>query len=586
MKLSKANWEQAEETIRLQLETAIANVKPLHSRWSVLTKMYEGYMEGEITYEQDSRRIYSPAGENEYGANVHIPLIQPIVSTIQANLRDAVMRFPNYCSPSSVLVQKPGMEDVADMLQFCMNKSGIDSAIDRLAKNVGLLNIGVLKLTFDVVTDEFLVLHKDTELNVGGPIKHAGFNLEVIAPEDLVVYPRDPGSVSRARMIGHKLPAFHKDDILDLIDAGVLSKKAAELDGGDLSTDDDLDLMRFELQNAFTDGDEFHTLYTGLVKLRHGGKQQWYEFYYSLTNSKLVALQPYNAPRPNYFIFSIEKETPKLIPSNSVGNQLQGLQILVNEAMNLAIDGIARSIYPAWFVQRGAISATEELDLSPGSVNYTNGEPANAVLPKFNEFNVQGLLALVSSYEQLAEKVARVSSNDMATSYRGQTTATEAAQIAAGSALARNSVVASFGETLAEVWGFAQWLLAANWELFTAVYGQDNPISQEGNEDLLSLPIAWELTGKNSSSSPEIRQAASLQLIELGAGLAAQGYPVLDLEMLLKTYIQASGLTHDKGILKRIRQGDLPGLALPPGNEAVTGGIEGETGQFDQNNFN
>lgn len=548
-------------TLVKQLDTVDASLSGLYQRWAVNEAFYANRPVDAVVADDvnDSGEVtlrFFAGKETQFPSQIHAPLVQPIVDSLADNVANTVLGQSNYCTGTTFGEHSSESNTITDEMQWHFSNARVDEKVQQWARGLFTINMAVCRVRFNYTASDFLPNTIRGDVALDGPIEFAGLEIDSIHPRDFKAYPTDATDISQCRTLAHRWRKMHVDEIDEMIQTGAWLKIEASDLVDSYQTDENLspEEKTFNLVSpSRVDGDRFVTLYEGLTKYKPKGAKCacWYKFLLAKETYSLLQFEPYEFTKPWYFTFYHDRPVNSIYPSNSVAQNIQSLQQVKNEVYSQLVDGAMAALYPVFLTKDSGLFSEQVTDWRPGMIIPVVGDNlAESIHPLPLGLNPEPLMALLQYVDQFAERTARTSSNDMATSFNGSMTATEAAQIAGGSAVKKNAMLTAFANTFSEMWGFGQLLIGKNYPLIQQTYGESSPMSgMEDAQEIMLTPTRWEVTGKNAASTKQQQFAMANQLLGIGMQLAQQGLPAFDLERIIKMVVSASELPGASGIL-------------------------------------
>lgn len=585
LKLSKEKRDELAKQLCSQLDVVDAALEGLEQRWEVNEAYYRNrpWEFGKHVYEQNEDataavRVWS--GEGEWApSEMHAPLIQPICDSIADNISNVVLGQTNFCTAKSYGASASESTKLTEEVQWHFSNTIIDDKIQQAAVWCAVLNMAVMRVRFNLVAKDFLPESVTADVVAPGDIAFAGVEVDCIHPRDFRAYPHDVGDVGQCRMLAHRWRKMHTSEIKELQDIGryyenerEFSETSAEAEG--LTAAEKI----FDKTEALRDGkDVFPTIWTGLFKAKLDDKYEcWYEFTLARESCELLSVKKYELSKVWYVPLYLSKEYGSIYPSNSVAQSIQQLQTAHNEMFSTAIDAATLGTYPMFFTENNGLPDTQIESWQPLKILPVVGNAKDAINQLALSANLAPLLEGMARIQDLAERTARVSSNDMGTSFEGSMTATESSQIAQGSATKKNAMLNSFANGLTQVWSLGQQLLAQNYPWVQAAYGDATPMSgDENGAAIMSVPVKWEVTGKNAAATPEAQFQAASALMQMGMQLAQMGLPVYKLEQLATVMAETSQIPGSSAIMMSDDEREQIDSARASAEAAGQPGMEG-----------
>lgn len=543
--------QQLGNKLKAMIESGLMDKGSLPQRWSV----------NQANYDNNPARWsnrFLPGAEM-----MHFPLVQPKVD----RLAGATVRTMMGADPvltGTLRGQGQRVEDVENTLQFFMDIGQLELRLRQLGTMSGVSDCAVLRVAFDVATNEVMAAHPEHVVTMPGMLHYAGFKFDVIHPDDFVVFPSTPFGIQAATMCGHRFWRT-MGEIDELKITGRYFDDAQVAIGPDPTSYGTRDWQFSRLaSNSAPDTDDMPVeLWEVIVKLRLGKAKMpsRYRCTVAISTGALLAIAPYNYIRPNYREFRFKDiEHGSYWPGRSVSQDLQGLQRAYNHLHNLMIYGSYHSAFPAIF---GEGLPHKVVQYMAGDMVRTDG---GDLMQANVRFQAQHIPEMIDRIEVLGDKVVRISSMGTGGQLKGDTSATEVAAIVRGQEQGENDYLLNFGASLYDIADMMREQLFANWNFWKPLYGEQAPVRMQ--EDLM-LPVRWTLQGRNPMSTPEVMMAKFEKLIEKAQMFPDAGINVFE---VLQSYVNAMQLANAEKILPDqavMTQGPAAGLTQGGLNELV-----------------
>lgn len=526
-------------------------------------------------------------------ATEHHPVVQPIIDAAIAQQYNAIVINSEYCTGETFGQSKELVGHVQKTIQNFYHAGSFDQALDDLLLISSLCGVAFLRQTMAVDVDGLLSTRSNPDVVRVGPVRYAGLNFDVIHPRDIAVYPLNSPNIEACSVVAHRVQMMRRAEIEELQEAG---RYLGPDEVGGLTETDTVDQDESTMSadfsrgmdstsNAVEEGDHQVEIWTGLAKLKldKGAKfERWYEFVIAKDSEELLQIKEYAYPRPWYFPFYAKKEPGRLIPRSSPAQDLQALQRSANELWNQYLDAAFVSTLPSYVADRNSFNDSI-IALTPGKVTLVENLSKDTFIQFPVGANQTAARDGLQYITQLAQLVARVSSNTMGNAVPAGTTATEASIIQAGNATNSNYALKIFSQGLTEAWGFAQVLIADDFAFLKSHYGDAIPVLDDygdfSGEDAMRWPIRWSVTGKEINTNPAYAMQTLIQLLGVGLQMEQSGNPVLDSVALVEAAANSSGLTDAYNIIltpeqREIKRAEMQQMALM---QAI-GGMAGDGG--------
>jgi hypothetical protein len=207
-----------------------------------------------------------------------------------------------------------------------------------------------------------------------------------------------------------------------------------------------------------------------LLKLEEdGNKEQWYHCVID-EQGLLLSLARSKWSRPRWIKTQFIGSPTDYYPPCSVGRNLAPIQDEYNKLHSGFYAGVMRTAVPP-MVGPKLTDGQKNVRYNWGSYVETDGKPEGWALD--SSFNGAGIPMILSSLEQIADRIARISQNAQGGST--ENTATEADIIAAGVAVGLEEYIANFTAEFGELAGLTLEMVANDYEAFSERYGEEPP---------------------------------------------------------------------------------------------------------------
>jgi hypothetical protein len=519
----------------------------LDERWKNLESRYRG--------EPDEQGLQVHDDSEPLAINIIAPRVDALVTKVCQPLTSQRPYFSasGYDRDRNRIVQNE------NVVQFCYEKAKFHSVIRRATRMSCMAAPAIFRVPFMV----------DAETRFTGPA------LELIHPNDFILYPLIQGGVDKAKLVGHR-DFIRVQEIQELQKAGAYFDEESVYGGDDPqsweSGRDPEWSKTSEASNIVSPEDEMVERWQVIVKLDldKDGKEERYHAVVAMTTRVLLELEYYGVEveteEPNGEV-TLDEETGMEMPVLEVKRELvpfsrvwyfphfvkepahgeffhanppvQDLvpcQATYSDGMTLLTEGGKSQAFPCGFVEGGTTQLSGQVKrYRPGEFHYLPaGAKISFVSPGFDP-SVWPLLLDMAKAD--ADALLRISQNGT-----GQTmgkSATEAGILQSnqeeGADEYRDNAAQS-GEQIAD---FMRELCYLHYEQMKEAHGESFPCD---DPSLLAEPLQWEGTGKTSSTLPQVVSQnfqEILQLLQVEGLVQATG---MDVAALIKAYIKTKKL--------------------------------------------
>lgn len=375
------------------------------------------------------------------------------------------------------------------ILQAFLDKDGIAAAIRKVAPIAGWSNCGWIWSEW----------HNERQ----GPNRGPGFVFSVCEPDEVVVYPTTVEHVWDARMVCRRFYRRVKEIEEDQKSGKYLKSdefRSAAMPDADKSSNYPSS-TKDTPHTANDRSDELVKLYR--VVFKEDGA--WFIATVAYDRRVVLMLDEYGYTRPGLHQFSMKPEPGSIFKRSSVGNDLQGVQIAVNDLARKTCDGITMSIWGV--ILAAASKMPEEFNVFKGGqiIEHPMAEDAQTYSPAFNYEPVVTFFQFLLSY---ADSIARVS--DAGSGGKSDfDTATEANISYRGQQMALDAIMATFAEGLESLGDWCDECISVHAADWLPVYGDVFGLT-DGNVMDFAVDAAWTVNAKASNAHP----SATLQAID------------------------------------------------------------------------
>jgi hypothetical protein len=343
-----------------------------------------------------------------------------------------------------------------------------------------------------------------------GKRERCKISLDVIDPKNFDAYPAHAISLDDMVFSGHKF-SMTRREIEEKQMAGLFFKYA-KLPGGPENLSED------KQDNSVESEDEPLVIHDGTLNksLDKKNPDKLFRIQVIESTGSVLYLKPFQSSRTWYRDLYLHREDANYFNKVSRGFDLVAPQLFASDMRHMMVWGAYSNAFPVVFAENWALGK-QNTKIKPGLVI-----PVESIGRMFSPPNKTDLAAfpfLIDIGRQDGDIAARISQNASGGTLRpGQTTATEASQIAMGQAVGvgEDTYMVSMGISNLACF-IVEELLWANYEEWTQDYGSVlPPVKKEDFEG----PYWYEVNGTTPVDSP---QAQSAQITAMLQALGAIG---------------------------------------------------------------
>lgn len=384
----------------------------------------EGLAKRWKTNEDNYRNINDSAYELVPGAvPMHIPLVQPMLDRINGTVYQSIIGVDPWVQVIPEM-DDAGIGDAVERdLQFLMNRARFPKRLWSALKITSCTNCGLLRLRYE---------------------NTVGFVIDVVHPNDFMVYPSSATSLDLSKSCGHR---FYRT----VSQIKAMQKSGAwidtyEQDLTQLSTTDPMkdDSGRSQEYTKVTNNelgpDDASVELWEIVRREDFGEAgpMWYKCIIALDSEVLLDCAPFGVHMPmldgsqqfipysgpDYFDFRYDDEYGIFWPSGSPAQNLQGVQNALNDAFNIWYWGNVASAFPAVVISGGSLGKKLE-KLVPGAIIENESQVQAQIVGV--TFNGSAFPEVVDRLQMAAEGAVRINRMAIGQELKSHTTATAAA---------------------------------------------------------------------------------------------------------------------------------------------------------------
>lgn len=470
----------------------------------------------------------------------HIPFMKQRLGKRKAAIVQSVLA-PEAVFRFKRIGRQDAVKEVEQLIQFTLDAEDWQQDLD-LAVQLAMYGNNVLfRVTYQDHPHGF---EKATHTGpFSGPVT------DVIHSDYACIFPAVPGPLSGKRLIAH-CSEVRAADVMAAIKRGEYFKDS-RLAGAEDKRLRGENRKEGDLQNFDVPSDEQEdaniNLWDGLWKDDLDGKgERWYRVIYRVEGDMLFRIEEYPSDLPLWYAAGqIDREYGVWWTEGSPAQDLQGLQIFLNAAVNQFFWALQRITNASLAVERLGGDAGDQVAIPPGTL-----VPVKS-LGKAVQLGGQGSLAgtdlLIQIITQFGDSAA--STPDTMTgapSTPRDATATEQNIKYMGFQMGSADDVTALAPALVQVAKIRLAMLAKYFDRFKECYGDAVAVDDPA---VLQQPYTIELAGKAPEDAPQAQMDQARLIMELAAQFPEEGIPIHE---LVRTIILNSGLTNKDDLLRAV----------------------------------
>lgn len=458
-------------------------------------------------------------------SNNHWNLVQVKLDTLGTHVVGTIFSQEPYCVAESY-TDVDVAESLEKIVQFFAKSSKLEEAAKVVSPIAGWSNHGVIKVRWD---------HR------AKPIPR--FRFEVREPFSFVVYPAGLPCLEDALLVGDRFYRTKGE-----IEA--MRQNGDYLPGKELEGVDDADKSAFESipeyggppnHSAVDIPSEIVELWDIFYKVQG----DWWSITVAPTDRAILRCERWEYDCLPYAEFGYKSKSPEdgHWSAGSVGQDLQGPQLDVNELINLFNDGL-RFNFSGLVTAESASWPEKFLTYSPGSIVQGVFRGLQYHSPKAD---LSPILPLLEATLQNADSIARVSPAAAGASMPGSRTATEASIIGAGQRAGIDEYISTFGSGIETIFKIMQAMLLKSLPDWVDQVG---PFLNLSPEDIqaLSAPCNWNLNAASIGVTPAAQMQTAMMLVDLALKAPDAGIKQRELGKRILDYAERQGFTNADGL--------------------------------------
>ena len=433
----------------------------------------------------------------------HLNLTQPRIDALVSKVCNPMVAHRPYFTAMGYARDKDRLQVCQDMVQFCLEKARFTKKFRDATRICCMAAPSYYRVWFDASAQDFLA--NESQLDDVAPFGFVGPTIDVIHPNDMVIYPVGLG-LKRAVFVGHRF-LMRQKEIREFQRVGMFLDDVTtfpetynqEWESG---RDQEWSLTSEEVgMPDYLEPEEAEQnvqVYQGVAKLdlNGDGHEERYLLTFCYDDPCLLDVQEYKYSRVEYFEHYLKPGGyGETYHSNPPAQDLQALQNAFSDLFNVLLEGTKLSAQPPVLVSGGTEGKVVKYEA--GSVIHVPSGFEYTILN--NGFNPQELPGVMAMIERIADAALRVSQPSLGAKTSGDTTATEVAAMQGGQEEGANEYrdnAAESGEAIAD---FIRELCYMHYEMMFEAYGEALPCPPNEKEKLLK-GLRWEQTGKTAQS--------------------------------------------------------------------------------------
>ncbi len=351
------------------------------------------------------------------------------------------------------------------------------------------------------------------------------FKYENVPMRKFFIYPDIPEGITEAKACGHTFE-LRVTQVKELQDQGYLWPDV-EVTGQTEIPNSPTPNTAIDNKNTIAKFPEDFPVPMAEVffKYKFGSDQyeKWYRAWIATKEKKLLAIWNYEYSRPWYFAQFLNEEEDSFLPSTSLFNSVQDLQLAVNDQWNFMSAGSQMGAFPTMFSSGWALPQ-KYAKTKPGQVvPITGGGKVDQLTSRFDPTVMPVLL---NDIRKQASEMFRLDEQQMGVRTSGDQTATAAQIRQGGTQVAITDDLSNIDVCMGEMGAFMQELYRIHYPDFFESYGDslatqpDEGVEERGYPAILDKPVLWELLGRSPFNTPLAQSQSAMQLAQTLAAVA------------------------------------------------------------------
>lgn len=476
------------------------------------------------TNEDNYRNINDSAYELVPGAvPMHIPLVQPMLDRINGTVFQSIIGVDPWVQVIPEMDDMGVGDAVERDLQFLMTRAEFPRRLWSALKIASCTNCGLLRLRYE---------------------NAVGFVIDVVHPNDFMVYPSSATTLNLVRSCGHR---FYRtiSQIRAKQKAGVWID-TFEQDLTQLSTTDPMkdESGRSQTYSKVTGSEvqpeDFSVELWETVRLEDFDDTGpiWYKCVIALDSEVLLDCVPFGVQMPtmdgssqfipysgpDYNDFRYDDEYGIFWPAGSPAQNLQGCQNALNDAFNIWYWGNVASAFPAVVISGGSLGKKLE-KLVPGAIIENESQIQAQIVGV--TFNGAAFPEVIDRVQMAAEGAVRINRMAIGQELKSHTTATAAAGQMEMQRQSEDQYTAMVTLALSRFYTRAYELYRLHHQDIVNTFGPS--IEVQDPMQLEALRFNFQANGAHSTNSPQ----ALVQKLQMLLAMAASpgtslSYPLVE----------------------------------------------------------
>ena len=487
------------------IEDGQSSKEGLRARWTACEKAYRGQPD-------DQGLTITPESES-HPANI----VKPRIDALVTKTCNPITSQRPYFSAFGYSADRARIKTNEDSVQFMLERANFPRKFREGTRLSCMAAPSIFKVPFNIELSDFMAGHSEESQDLPRPFKYVGPSIDVVHPNDFVLYPLTVKGVTRARLAGDR-SSLRVKEVKERQQSGFYFDTETIYGGDDPqsweSGRDSTWSLTDEASGIAEPDDEIVEVWDCILRhdLDDDGFEERYRLVVALTSRVLLEFERYGAmmeddttgetefvaySRPWYFAHAPTMPGyGEFFHSNPIAHDLMPVQGAYSDGMTLMIESGKMMAFPAGFIKGGKLSDKVKR-YQPGEYHYLESDQEIVFVdPKFNP-SVWPML--FNTLKADADALVRISQNG---------TAQSTGKTASESVILNNNMEEGADEyrdvaamAPEEVCDFLRELAFIHYGILLEAYGEQFPCQ---NRDDLMNPLRWEATGKTSDTNPQI----------------------------------------------------------------------------------
>jgi hypothetical protein len=435
------------------------------------------------------------------------------------------------------------------MVQWALDRDGFPAKARLSAWQAVMFNRSYFYVTFGATPKSMPDALEGSAPVSGDPeFAECGVRVKVIHAKDFIAYPNNCESLSECVFVGFKADRTLRQ-IRALMDQGYFIEQELEEStnaGEDFQKEIDAGGPSISYEDTV---DEPVKTIIGLAKLDldKKGSSSWWEVEVLESSRQTLRVVPYTYHRPCFFAPTILQPYGEILTSDSVARRILPAHKMIQEAVNLQLDGMMVTTFPMQFYNKDKGLPLEVNSYSPGQLVGCEG------LPEFvsfvSQFNPSMTAAIIDMGNTLATQAGSIPDTGTGTQYNANSTAAAVNATESSKDVSVNAYLSMYaGSELGEMAEYVRHLCYENYDLLYGVYGAALPCK---SQDDLDVKTHFTVNGRNAGSSPQ-SQLAGIDAIMERLKSVDMSNPVE--RALLKAFVRATNVSNEQEVMNELEQ--------------------------------